>query len=174
MKEYKVLPLWRDIEISRYAMLARCNKKTKQNYHKYGGRGITVCESWSNSKIVFYEWMIRKGFKQGLTVDRIDNDGNYTPENCRLITRAQNAKLGNIKNFYAGVDADGGVFLSVGKCEMELAGIDHANVDRGIDRGWKSYGRTWSVYTIDRKILEDYVLEKIDHNDLLDYYESIK
>jgi hypothetical protein len=60
-------------------------------YHRYGGRGITICDEWKDSFIKFYEWVVTNGYKEGLQIDRIDNDGNYEPGNCRFVTARVNS-----------------------------------------------------------------------------------
>ena len=77
------------------AMRVRCNSKTSRNYHRYGGRGISICKEWDNF-VSFKNWALNNGWKEGLTIDRIDNDGNYCPENCRWITRSENSKKTSI------------------------------------------------------------------------------
>ena len=82
-------------------MKKRCDNGNKN----YGGRGITVCNEWKNSFNTFYEWALNNGYNETLTIDRINVNGNYCPENCRwaTITEQQNNKRTNVIIEYDGV-----------------------------------------------------------------------
>lgn len=67
-------------------MRLRCNSPKSKRYYLYGARGIKVCDEWQNNFLAFREWAISNGYAQGLSLDRIDTNGNYEPNNCRWIT----------------------------------------------------------------------------------------
>lgn len=70
----------------------RCYLKSDTNYKKYGARGIIVCDKWKNDFKAFYDWAMSNGYSDELTLDRIDNGGNYEPSNCRWATYSQQNK----------------------------------------------------------------------------------
>ena len=75
-------------------MKGRCSNPNSTVYRHYGGRGIQVCSDWRSFEN-FAAWAISAGYKEGLTIDRVNNDGDYTPENCRWVgieTQARNRR----------------------------------------------------------------------------------
>lgn len=71
-------------------LIKRCEHRNRRDYQHYGARGIRVCEEWHDFE-VFYEWAMTHGYRQGLTIDRVNNNGGYNPGNCRWISARANA-----------------------------------------------------------------------------------
>ena len=112
-------------------MLSRCYKKYNTRYKNYGERGITVCKEWVDDFQKFYDWAMSNGYNETLTIDRIDVDGNYCPENCRWVTNKEQQlnKTNNHKVTYNGKSY----------CLMELANFYNIDFDllwRRIRDGW--------------------------------------
>lgn len=73
------------------SILSRCFNEKTPSFCNYGGRGISMCDEWKNDFISFYNWSISNGFKSELQLDRINNDGNYEPSNCRWVSAKINS-----------------------------------------------------------------------------------
>jgi hypothetical protein len=82
-KSLKLLAVWRGIK-------NRCTSKNSSEFPRYGGRGISVCDEWLVYK-AFEEWALSNGYKEGLSIDRIQNDSGYSPDNCRWATAKEQA-----------------------------------------------------------------------------------
>lgn len=72
-------------------MVKRCTDPDDKRWSDYGGRGITVCKLWLNNRYKFYEWCLENGISQDLQLDRKENDGPYSPDNCKFSTRIEQA-----------------------------------------------------------------------------------
>lgn len=72
-------------------MIGRCENPNREKYKDYGGRGIKVCSEWHQANN-FVLWALSNGYKKGLQIDRIDNNGDYCPENCRFTTPKENSR----------------------------------------------------------------------------------
>ena len=111
-------------------MKSRCNNPNYHQYHLYGGRGISVCGEWMDY-INFKEWAINNGYKPGLTIDRIDTDGNYCPENCRWVTQKEQQ---NNKRTNRTITYNGETHSLMEWCE--LLQLNYERVSSRLDYGW--------------------------------------
>lgn len=114
-------------------MKQRCQNPRCRVYHNYGARGITVCEEWQKFE-PFCEWALENGYQKGLDLDRRDNDGNYSPDNCRWITRREN--VNNRRNTIM-IDVDGTVLPET--VWSERLGIDRALIKRWLSAHGQEY-----------------------------------
>lgn len=87
-------------------MKSRCYNKNNPNYDNYGGRGIVICDEWrgKHNFLNFYNWAINNGYKENLSIDRINVNGNYEPSNCRWVSmKVQgNNRRNNVNYYYKG------------------------------------------------------------------------
>lgn len=112
-------------------MIERCYNPGRLQYQDYGGRGVTVSDEWRLNKWTFIHWGLNNGWSKGLQLDRIDNNGNYNPENCRFVTPKENSRNRRDNKI---ISYKGHTLPIVALCE-EL-GIDyHRTCDR-LYRGW--------------------------------------
>lgn len=114
-----------------FGMKRRCYDPCCKNYSRYGERGITICDEWLNSFKNFSSWALSNGYSEGLTIDRIDNDKGYSPDNCRWATKSeQNRNYSrNHKLTYKGQT----------KCVADWSeeyGIKEATILERIRNGW--------------------------------------
>lgn len=114
-----------------YHIKERCYNKKSKSFHRYGGRGITVCDEWLHSSEAFKSWALAAGYKPGLEIDRIDNDKGYSPENCRWVTKTQNAR-NTSKNKC--IEWNGETHPLSEWCE--ILGLEYNTINMRLYRGW--------------------------------------
>lgn len=128
-------------------MKTRCYNPNSPSYKNYGGRGITICEEWLNDFKAFYDWAISHGYRDDLTIDRIDVNGNYEPSNCRWVNayiQSNNTRRNNYITFF-------GETRTL-KEWADYFGINEKTVRDRIKRGWDIFDAfTISVNTEYRK-----------------------
>lgn len=136
-------------------MKQRCRNPNHHKFHRYGGRGIKICESWSRFQ-PFYLWASSHGYQHGLLIDRIDNDGNYEPSNCRFVTpkesaqnrdhytkaRAEMHKTLPTLSCVPVMRSDGQIFPSITNAAAPL-GVSMKAVSNAIRKGTKCCGFTF-------------------------------
>ena len=99
----RIYKIWED-------MKNRCYQKSYHAYKHYGGRGISICEEWAESFQTFYDWAKTHGYKDDLSIDRIDVNGNYSPNNCRWATqKTQIQNRRTKKEIYYEQDSESGI-----------------------------------------------------------------
>lgn len=108
-------------------MKNRCYNSKHDRYPFYGALGIQVCQEWKDDYITFRDWAKSNGYKDGLTIDRIDVHSNYCPSNCRWVDRKAQARNRTSNVFFKG------------KCLAtwcEEVGIKQGTLNRRIKAGW--------------------------------------
>lgn len=126
-----------------HSMYCRCYYPSTNQYKNYGGKGIEVCEEWKNAEgfVNFYEWAINNGYDEKLTLDRIDNEKNYCPENCRWSTSKfqSNHKTNNV--YYTFKNK-----TQTAKQWCEEYGILQTTLNDRLKRGW-TFEQTLTIPT---------------------------
>lgn len=115
---------------SYHSMMDRCYRKKAANYSLYGGRGIKVCDEWHNVKL-FGEWAECNGYMPGLSLDRIDANKDYSPDNCRWVTAYEQAN--NRRNtLYLTRNGETHTISEWSK----ITGIKRSTINNRVCRGW--------------------------------------
>jgi hypothetical protein len=96
--QHKFFHIWNGI-------VGRCYRESQKSYKDYGGRGITLCDEWKHNSSAFIDWLEKNGYRKGYQLDRIDNDGPYSPDNCQIITPKENSNKRR-DNVYYEVDGE--------------------------------------------------------------------
>lgn len=112
-------------------MRNRCKLETVHNYKNYGGRGIKVCDEWQEF-LPFYEWAIANGYQEGLSIDRINNDGDYEPSNCRWATNKEQS-LNRRTNVFLTLN---GVTKPISEWDKDIGATKSGRVRARLNAGW--------------------------------------
>lgn len=112
-------------------MIERCENTNSEMYENYGGRGIRVCDEWKDSYVAFRDWANKNGYSDKLTIDRIDNNGNYEPSNCKWSSQKEqcNNRRSNRKLSYKGLTKTMTQWA-------EAIGMNPGTFKRRIYQGW--------------------------------------
>lgn len=116
------------------AIKARCYNPNNVSYPIYGGRGVEVCEEWKTNFNTFYAWAMENNWEKGLSIERIDVNGNYCPENCKLIPQSQQGwnKRNTLKVIFNGVPTCLGEVIKVSGTSFGYCRLRHWILSRGI------------------------------------------
>lgn len=132
-KRTKLYRTWSNIK-------SRCYNPKVRSYHDYGAKGIGMCDEWLHDFVAFRDWAIANGYSDNLTIDRIDVNGNYCPENCRWITSSENSILAHQKSGW-GYCAETGerVEITNFKKFAEERGLSNKCIDRVLHKKQKQH-----------------------------------
>ena len=112
-------------------MIERCTNSGHKNFDIYGGRGIRICDSWLTSFDEFYKWAIRYGYRDDLSLDRIDVNSGYSPMNCRWVSQKEQC---NNTRRNINVEIDGETHTL--KQWAEILGLKYGTIASRVKRGW--------------------------------------
>lgn len=133
-----------------WSMKTRCYKPSyDKSYKNYGGRGIEICDEWLDF-MAFYEWSTNNGYEESLTIDRIDEDGDYSPDNCQWITLSENVARSNkvtprnlLKHMYYGISPKGRYYEFANASKFAKEHDLNGNGLRRVARGERSQYKGW-------------------------------
>ena len=124
LRKTRLYRIWANIK-------TRCYNQNDPHFKRWGARGITVCDEWKNDFKSFYDWSMSNGYSDELTIDRIDNNGNYEPSNCRWVSvYEQNKNKRNVKFI-----TYNGKTQSIVEWTHEL-GLGKETIRERLKRGW--------------------------------------
>ena len=152
LRNTRLYRIWSDIK-------SRTLNSKYKDYLNYGGRGITMCEEWKNDFLSFYDWAMSNGYSDELSIDRIDNDGNYCPENCRWTTQtiqARNQRIyKNNKSGYRGVSFNKSLNKYIAQIRVNKINIYLGSFPTAVEAGI-----AYNNYIIENN-LEGFILNEI-------------
>ena len=147
-------------------MLDRCYRETDKHYKDYGARGIVVCQEWKDDNKTFFDWAKDNGYRDDLTIDRIDPNGNYEPNNCRWVDMKtqQNNKRNNVYLTYKG------------KTQTMMQWSKELGVKYDTIKSRKKHGWSDKECLFGKDKAEQQTIYKYDYvsNEIIDSYKSIK
>ena len=113
MSNTKIYKTWHE-------MFRRCTNKKHHAYERYGARGISVCKEWEDP-LIFKEWALNNGYDSNLQIDRINNDGNYEPSNCRFVTAKDNMRNNSHTKLTVDIAKEIKAMLDFGEKQVTIA-----------------------------------------------------
>ena len=124
LRKTRLYGIWSNIK-------TRCYNVNDPHYERWGAKGVVMCDQWRNDFKVFYDWAMSHGYSDELTIDRINNDGNYEPSNCRWVTLAEN----NRNKVHVRYITYNGKTQTIGQWTKEL-GLGKETIRERLKRGW--------------------------------------
>lgn len=124
LRKHRLYSIWA-------GMKSRCYNPNTDSYNRYGARGIKICKEWINDFKAFYDWAMENGYSDDLSIDRIDNDGDYEPNNCRWASDKKQARNKSSNKAFT--------INNESKSLIELCeefNINYKTVQDRLNRGW--------------------------------------
>ena len=124
LRKHRLYSIWAN-------MKSRCYNPNATHYKRYGGRGIQICDQWRNDFKAFYDWAMNNGYKDGLTIDRINVNGDYEPSNCRWATDNEQARNTSTNKIFT-INNESKSLIEW----CEIYNINYRTVQDRLARGW--------------------------------------